>query len=261
MSLNLNATYWNNRYLQDDFGWDLGSISTPLQTYFDQLTNKEAFILIPGAGNAYEAEYLVNAGFTNVFVCDLAQEPLINLKKRCPSFKEENLLLIDFFNLPGSFRQVKPPQRAADPLKLVAEQVEVAAEPTESVAELVEVLLHNVTSSGVDVTSSGVDVTSSGVEKYDLILEQTFFCALNPSLRKTYFEKTSSLLKLGGKLVGVLFDDVLNTDMPPFGGNKEEYLSYIGPSFKIKVLEPCYNSIKPRAGRELFIILEEQCTL
>jgi thiopurine S-methyltransferase len=43
---------------------------------------------------------------------------------------------------------------------------------------------------------------------------------------------------------------------PRLAGNKEEYLGYIGKEFKIHTFETCYNSIKPRAGRELFINLE-----
>jgi len=95
-------------------------------------------------------------------------------------------------------------------------------------------------------------------QTFDLIVEQTFFCALAPTLRKSYFKKMHELLKPGGKLAGVLFDDVLNPDKPPFGGNREEYLSYIGNAFKINTFEICYNSIKPRQGRELFINLEKR---
>lgn len=193
MSQKLSPEYWNERYLNNTSPWDTGSITAPLKTYFYQLKDKTISVLIPGAGNAYEAEYLVNNGFTNVFVCDIATEPLNNLKKRCPAFKSENLLLIDFFELK---------------------------------------------------------------EQFDLIVEQTFFCALDPKLRKNYFEKMEELLNPGGKLVGLLFDDLLNTDHPPYGGSKEEYLSYIGPGFKINTFEHCHNSIMPRAGRELFINLE-----
>lgn len=192
MKHSLDAEYWNSRYLTNNFGWDLGQVSPPLKNYFDQLTNKNLHILIPGAGNAYEAEYLVNAGFKNVYVCDLAIEPLTHLKSRCPQLPGENLLHLNFFDLTKSF---------------------------------------------------------------DLVIEQTFFCAINPDLRKRYAEKMAAILKPGGKLVGVLFDDVLNTDQPPFGGNKEEYLGYFNPLFHIHTLQPCYNSVKPRAGRELFINL------
>ena len=45
---------------------------------------------------------------------------------------------------------------------------------------------------------------------YDLIIEQTFFCALDPTLREAYVEKMHSLLSDGGKLAGVLFNRDFN---------------------------------------------------
>jgi len=92
--------------------------------------------------------------------------------------------------------------------------------------------------------------------QYDLIMEQTFFCALDPKLRKNYVAKMKELLKPGGKLVGVLFDRVFNFQGPPFGGSKEEYEKLFKSDFEIKVLSPCYNSIPERLGSELFFILE-----
>ena len=91
--------------------------------------------------------------------------------------------------------------------------------------------------------------------QYDLILEQTFFCAIDPKLREKYAAKVSQLLKPQGRLVGLLFDAPLNEDHPPFGGHKEEYLSYFKPHFAIKTFERAYNSIDARKGRELFIQL------
>jgi SAM-dependent methyltransferase len=94
-------------------------------------------------------------------------------------------------------------------------------------------------------------------QPFDLILEQTFFCALHPSLRPSYVQHMHRLLSPGGKLVGVLFGVPLNTDEPPFGGDYVEYLALFQPFFKIITMETCYNSIAPRAGRELFIILQK----
>ncbi|MES2518313.1 MAG: methyltransferase domain-containing protein [Bacteroidota bacterium] len=87
--------------------------------------------------------------------------------------------------------------------------------------------------------------------EYDLILEQTFFCALDPSLRPKYVQKMCELLKENGKLVGLLFG-VQFPNNPPFGGNREEYLGLFSERFNINLLEPCYNSVKPRQSNELF---------
>lgn len=91
--------------------------------------------------------------------------------------------------------------------------------------------------------------------KYDLIVEQTFFCAIDPTLRTEYAKKAHDLLTSGGKLVGVLFNIPLYEDRPPFGGNSVEYSGYFEPYFSFNVFEECYNSIKPRQGNELFINL------
>jgi methyl halide transferase len=167
-----NSTYWSNLYRNNDSPWD-----------------------IPGAGNAYEAEYLIDSEFRHVYVCDYAEEPLKNFYARCPRIKKGNLLHKDFFKLKG--------------------------------------------------------VT------FDLIIEQTFFCALEKSQRPIYFQKMLELLKPGGRVAGVLFNHEFDKQGPPFGGTKEEYLGYIGDEFKIKVFDDCHNSIKPREGRELFFILEK----
>lgn len=186
----LDKNYWDNRYQQNETGWDIGSVSTPLKEYIDQLTNKDLKILIPGCGNAHEAEYLVEKGFKNVFLVDISPLAFENFSNRNPAFPKNNLICADFFNHQAH---------------------------------------------------------------YDLIIEQTFFCTLHPSLRTQYAQHTSELLNPTGKLIGLLFDAPLNTDHPPFGGNKAEYLTYFTPFFKIKIMEKAYNSIPPRAERELFI--------
>lgn len=87
---------------------------------------------------------------------------------------------------------------------------------------------------------------------YDLIAEQTLFCAIDPALRLNYVKKVHALLKPNGKLIGVLF----NRDFeggPPFGGNIQEYRSYFEPLFTSVEISDCYNSINPRRGAEVFI--------
>jgi len=134
------ANYWELRYQQDDTGWDMKKISPPLKAYIDQLDSKELKILIPGAGNAYEAEYMFNKGFKNVYVIDIAQSPLNSLQKRVPDFPEHQLLHLNFFDVK---------------------------------------------------------------QQFDLIIEQTFFCALPPNKRANYAQKMHQLLKPKGVLAGL----------------------------------------------------------
>ena len=90
--------------------------------------------------------------------------------------------------------------------------------------------------------------------QFDLIIEQTFFCALDPKLREKYVDKMHTLLKRGGKLVGLFFDKEFAVS-PPFGGSKKEYEMLFSEKFQITSLQSCYNSIAPRAGTELFAIM------
>ncbi|WP_310393561.1 methyltransferase domain-containing protein [Hymenobacter sp.] len=194
-----DSAYWQGRYAAGRDGWDAHAVTPPLRAYFDQLAVAgQPRILVPGAGRAYEAEHLHRLGFGQVFVADLAPEPLQALAARVPDFPAEHLLLADFFALPN-------------------------------------------------------------VEPYDLIVEQTFFCALNPALRPAYARQCAALLRPGGTLMGLLFDtDFGPAQEPPFGGSKEEYRSYFAPYFDFRHFETAANSLQPRQGRELFICLKKK---
>lgn len=191
----MDKDFWNERYVNQQMGWDIGYPSTPLKEFIDTLEDKSMRILIPGCGNAYEAEYLHEQGFENVFVIDIAPLALEGFKERAPHFPEDHLFCGDFFEHEG---------------------------------------------------------------QYDLILEQTFFCALNPELRSEYAKKMHLLLAPKGKLVGVMFCFELTEKGPPFGGSVEEYKGYFGELFEIASMKPCENSIKPRQGNELWVELIKQ---
>ncbi|WP_411767947.1 methyltransferase domain-containing protein [Winogradskyella sp. A3E31] len=190
-----DESYWENRYQNNETAWDIGHISTPLKEYFNQLEDKSLKILIPGCGHGYEAEYLFESGFKNVFTIDLALAPLKSFKKRAPLFPDSQIIYSDFFGLQMSF---------------------------------------------------------------DLIIEQTFFCALHLGFRINYVRKMHSLLNPNGKLVGLLFDFPLTESGPPFGGDAELYKSYFQKHFLIKTLSPSYNSIPSRKDKELFFIFEKK---
>lgn len=205
--------FWDDRYLQGETTWDIHQVSPPLQAYFDQLTQKDRSILIPGCGNSYEAEYLLKNGFTDITLLDIS--PVLTDRLR-----------------------EKFPQAQAQAQAQVQTQAQAQAGTKTSALRL--------------VTADFFDHDGS----YDLIIEQTFFCALSPEKRPDYVERTAALLKPGGRLAGLLFDrDFPNG--PPYGGHKEDYKKLLEKRLRLKTLAPCYNSIKPRAGTELFLIAEK----
>jgi hypothetical protein len=93
---------------------------------------------------------------------------------------------------------------------------------------------------------------------YDLILEQTFFCALPPERRPDYVKKMNDLLKDQGTLGGVLFGVDFEREGPPFGGNEAEFRRLFASHLNIRKMEACYNSIPPRKGAELFFIAKKK---
>lgn len=190
MRNNLDANYWQQRYEQGQTGWDIGYPSPALIQYFENLPDRNLRILIPGCGNAHEAVWLIEAGFKNVFLLDIAELPLRRFHETHPGFPETNIIQGDFFQ-------------------------------------------HH--------------------ERYDLIMEQTFLCALDPSLRPDYARHLSEVLAPKGRMAGLLFGVEFTEHGPPFGGSESEYRLLFEPYFDIIHLKPCTESITPRAGRELFI--------
>lgn len=89
-------------------------------------------------------------------------------------------------------------------------------------------------------------------QTFDLVLEQTFFCALPPTFREKYRDHLKSLLSKGGILAGLMFD-MVREDGPPFGGNRTEYETLFGEDFIIDILEKTDKSIEPRLGKEFFV--------
>jgi SAM-dependent methyltransferase len=189
----LDAAYWEAQYKAKTTGWDLGIISPPIKTYIDKLENKNSSILIPGCGNTYEAEYLLQQGFTNITVIDIAPTLVTVLKEKFENNPNIQIILGDFFE-------------------------------------------HK--------------------EKYDLIIEQTFFCALLPVMRQKYVWKMHQLLADEGKLAGLLFNRTFEVS-PPFGGSKKEYEQLFTSAFDFLIMDVCLNSIAPRANSELFFELKK----
>lgn len=93
---------------------------------------------------------------------------------------------------------------------------------------------------------------------YDVMIEQTFFCALDPVLRRDYVEKSAELLVEGGELAGLLFATPFTTEGPPFGGTRDEYLNLMSSRFDVLEMAITDKSIPPRLGNELFFRCRKQ---
>ena len=191
----LDENYWEERWINEKTNWDIGYSSPAIEEYISQYPNKEASILIPGCGNAYEVEFLWNRGFSNITVLDISTTAVQILRDKYQGKKGVTVTCEDFFNHHG---------------------------------------------------------------KYDLVIEQTFFCALHPDLRPQYVSKMHGLLNKGGRIIGVLFNRVFEKDGPPFGGSVLEYQNLFNNDFEIQKMEECYNSIEARKGSEVFINLKKQ---
>jgi hypothetical protein len=188
--MELNADYWEERWQTGQTGWDVGYATPAIVRYIDQLHDRGIRILVPGAGNGYEAEYLWRQGFVNTHVVDLSRTALDSFQARVPDFPAAQLLHANFFDLEGPF---------------------------------------------------------------DLVVEQTFFCALDPGLRRAYADHMQRIIRPGGALAGLLFDFPLTEEGPPFGGSKAEYFGLFTAGFEIRHLDRSAHSIAPRAGRELWV--------
>ena len=90
---------------------------------------------------------------------------------------------------------------------------------------------------------------------FDVIIEQTFFCAIDPTLRPNYIKKTNEILKENGKIIGLLFNREFDTNGPPFGGTEKEYRGLFNSKFNFKKFENSLLSSLPRKEYEFWIEL------
>lgn len=192
MDNKIDEEFWDLHWQTGQTGWDIGYPSPAIIDFVDKNINKSSSILIPGCGNAYEAEYLAKNDFQDITLIDISKTAVNNLKAKFKHYPNVKIIHSNFFQHNG---------------------------------------------------------------QYDYIIEQTFFCALNPKLRNEYAKQMSKLLKSNGNLFGLLFKIEFEKEGPPFGGNESEYRMTFEPYFNILSMEDCKSSIPKRIGNELFFKL------
>ena len=99
-----------------------------------------------------------------------------------------------------------------------------------------------------------LDESHEGV--YDLVLEQTFFCAISPKQRRDYVLNVSRILKPGGILVGLFY----HTDEqggPPYNTTREDIEIHFSKKFEIQELDKTSLSTEQRKDKEWLGILKK----
>ena len=100
-----------------------------------------------------------------------------------------------------------------------------------------------------------LDNSHEGV--YDLVLEQTFFCAIAPRQRQDYVQNVSRILKPGGTLAGLFY----HTDKeggPPYNTTCEDIETHFSDHFEIQKLEKESQSAEQRKDKEWRAILKKK---
>ena len=94
---------------------------------------------------------------------------------------------------------------------------------------------------------------------YDVIIEYTCFCAIDPKQRYDYVEIVNKILKKGGKLVAIFFpiNKNIKDQGPPFAVNINKTIKSFNKYFTLIHKEYSPLSIKPRKDNEIFVILEK----
>ena len=95
--------------------------------------------------------------------------------------------------------------------------------------------------------------------KFDYIIEQTCFCAIDPGNRKKYHNLVYNLLKPGGLIIGLWYplDKALSEGGPAFGVSEKEIKTLFNQGWELIEEKFPKKSIKQRLGREKLIIFKK----
>jgi methyl halide transferase len=92
---------------------------------------------------------------------------------------------------------------------------------------------------------------------FDYIMEYTCLCAIDIERRQEYIDLMYRLLKPGGWVLGLLFPVEDRPGGPPYGLNVPELNAMLTGKFRILDERDHPATIKPRRGREKFVVWEK----
>lgn len=140
---------WNAAYANNDTPWDKGYASPPLRAFLKTYSLKGR-ALVPGCGTGHDVRLLAEQAGVSVLGLDIS--PLaLEQARSVAAFGDEQYTLVDFLNLPASYR-----------------------------------------------------------EQFDVVVEHTCLCAIDPVDRGAYVRSVQQALKPGGEYLAVFFREVSN---------------------------------------------------
>ena len=97
---------------------------------------------------------------------------------------------------------------------------------------------------------------------FDLVIEYTCFCAIDPQKRRQYVKLVNSILNKSGQFIALFFPTKRREEDidkgPPFYVNLEETLSMFENNFNFLKIDKNPDSIKPRQGFETLIVMDKK---
>lgn len=93
--------------------------------------------------------------------------------------------------------------------------------------------------------------------QFDMVFEQTCYCAIDPRDRPRYRRSVIELLKPGGWLVGVFYQG-RHEESPPFAITLEEVRQDFEQAFRIERLELAQDSVERRKDQEWFAVFQKE---
>ncbi|MCB2206053.1 methyltransferase domain-containing protein [bacterium] len=127
-------------------------------------------------------------------------------------------------------------------------------------AEPLEWLRAEARHAGLPVTVLQEDMFSlahTHAASYDLIVEYTCVCAIDPARRQEFLEFSHAVLRPGGILMALLFPVDGRPGGPPFSIDVEEFKREAASRFSLAHESTPGTSVKPRLGKERLLIWQK----
>lgn len=93
--------------------------------------------------------------------------------------------------------------------------------------------------------------------QFDILIEHTCYCAINPSLRSDLVKQWRRLLHDKGFLFAIFFI-MPKRNGPPFGGSEFEIKERLKSDFQFIIWQRFRQSVKSRSGRELLVYAQKR---